>query len=94
MYPYSGQAGSVLEVLLAELRRYKVKLKLNEKESVALLEKIGYSFCTSNKRDLLIRGCIINKFYMDKTEGESLSIPLFLIISQDRKNWSILLDKS
>ena len=38
-------------------------LKLNEKESVALLERIGYSFCTSNKRDLLIRGCIINKFY-------------------------------
>ncbi len=22
--------------------------------------------------------CVINKFYMDKTEGESVSIPLFL----------------
>lgn len=31
VYPYSAQAGAVLEVLLAELRRLKVKLKFGEK---------------------------------------------------------------
>ena len=30
VYPYTNQASSVLEVLLAELRRWKVKLKLTE----------------------------------------------------------------
>ena len=31
VYPYTGQASSVLEVLLTELQRLKVKLKYNEK---------------------------------------------------------------
>lgn len=31
VYPYTGQAGSVLELLLAEMRRLKVKVKLSEK---------------------------------------------------------------
>lgn len=31
VYPYTGQSSSVLEVLLAEVRRLKIKLKLSEK---------------------------------------------------------------
>ena len=41
VYPYTNQASSVLEVLLAELRRWKVKLKLMEKvEAITCEDRI------------------------------------------------------
>ena len=41
VYPYTNQASSVLEVLLAELRRWKVKLKLTEKvEAISCADRI------------------------------------------------------
>lgn len=41
VYPYTNQASSVLEVLLAELRRWKVKLKLTEKvEAITCADRI------------------------------------------------------
>ena len=41
VYPYTNQACSVLEVLLAELRRWKVKLKLMEKvEAITCEDRI------------------------------------------------------
>ncbi|MCD8016160.1 MAG: NAD(P)/FAD-dependent oxidoreductase [Lachnospiraceae bacterium] len=46
VYPYSSQASSVLEVLLAELRRLRVKLKF----SVTITEIIDYGKCPGHSQ--------------------------------------------
>lgn len=43
VYPYTAQSASVLEVLLAELRRQKIKLKLSEQ--LVSLEATGNGWC-------------------------------------------------
>ena len=47
VYPYTDQAASVLEVLLLELRRWKVKLKC--RETVTKIERQPLGFCVKTE---------------------------------------------
>lgn len=60
VYPYTGQSSSVLEILLAELKRLKVKLKFNER--IDTIQKIpdGWRVSTAGwnyRCDALILCC-------------------------------------
>lgn len=60
VYPYSAQSGSVLEVLLSEIRRLKVKLKLSEKIKAVSKTPQGWAVSTEGwtyEADALILAC-------------------------------------
>lgn len=60
IYPYSAQSGSVLEVLLSEIRRLKVKLKLSEKIKEVTKTPEGWAVSTEGwtyESDAVILAC-------------------------------------
>lgn len=61
VYPYTGQASSVLEVLLTELQRLKVKMKYNEKAEELICQPDGtWLVCTATwqyQADAVILAC-------------------------------------